>query len=174
MKTLRTLTASLLLACLPCIGNAGTLPVAGLTFSFADAWTSVPPGSPMRAGTLKIPVDGAAQPLEAVFFYFGAGQGGDTDANVARWFKQFEGEPVTSREIIEVGGKKITLVKADGTYLDGPPMGAKTPKPGSTLLGAIVPAAEANVFIKLAGPKDAVAKISEDFKKLAASPFAKP
>ena len=173
MKTPATLALSLLLATPLVPSFAGTLPVAGLTFSFADAWTSVPPSSPMRAGTLKIPVEGAAQPLEAVFFYFGAGQGGDTDANVARWFKQFEGQPVTSREEIAVGDKKFTLVKAEGTYLDGPPMGAKTPKAGYTLLGAIVPAAEANVFIKLAGPKDVVAKIAEDFRKLAASPFAK-
>lgn len=41
------------------------------------------------------------------------------------------------------------------------------------LLGAIVPAADANVFIKLTGPKAAVSKLIEDFKKLAASPFAK-
>jgi hypothetical protein len=74
---------------------------------------------------------------------------------------------------VEIGGKKVTVVKADGTYLDGPPMAAKTPRANYTLLGAIVPAAEANVFIKLAGPKDAVAKVAADFRALATSPFPK-
>jgi hypothetical protein len=52
-------------------------------------------------------------------------------------------------------------------------MGAKTPKDNYTLLGAIVPGPEANIYVKLTGPKDAVAKIAGDFKKLVTSPFAK-
>ena len=127
----------------------------------------------MRAGTLQCVIEGVEKPVEAVFYYFGAGQGGDVEANVGRWFSQFEGEPEKSREEITAGDKKITLVKATGTYLDGPPFGAKTPKAGYMLLGAIVPAAEANVFIKLTGPKDAIIKLLDAFKKLAASPFAK-
>ena len=52
-------------------------------------------------------------------------------------------------------------------------MGAKTPREGYTLLGAIVPTEDSNVFIKLTGPKDAVAKLADGFKKMAASPFVK-
>jgi hypothetical protein len=50
-------------------------------------------------------------------------------------------------------------------------MGPKTPKDNYTLLGAIVPGNDAPVFIKLTGPKDALAKISEEFKSLIKSPF---
>ncbi len=136
------------------------------------AWKSVPSASPMRAATLQITVEGVEKPLEAVFFYFGAGQGGDTNANVQRWLGQFESPPVSKTEELEAGGQKITLVTATGTFMDGPMMGAKTPKADYSLLGSIVPGPDAPIFIKLTGPKDAIAKITEDFKKLSLSPFA--
>ncbi len=149
----------------------GKLAVAGLNFTFPGAWKSVPPTSPMRAGTVQIPVEGAEKPLEAVFYYFGSGQGGDATANVNRWLGQFESPPVSKTEEIDAGGKKVTLVTATGTYMDGAMMGPKTAKADYTLLGAIIPSADAPVFIKLTGPKAAIEKITADFKKLASSPF---
>ncbi|HCN27694.1 MAG TPA: hypothetical protein DIT64_02700 [Verrucomicrobiales bacterium] len=144
----------------------------GLDFVLPSAaWDSVPTSSPMRAATLKISVEGAEQPLEAVFYYFGAGQGGDVEANVQRWFGQFEGKPETKREDIEAGGKKVTLVTATGTYMDGAMFGPKTPKPDSMLLGSIIPGPDAPVFIKLTGPKAAVAKVADEFRALSVSPF---
>ncbi len=173
MKLSATLFLSLALS-VSALAAENTLTVAGLAFAGPEKAVVVPSSSPMRAGTLRIPVEGSEQPLEAIFYYFGAGQGGDADANVTRWFRQFEGQPETSREEIDAGGKKVTLVTAKGTYLDGPPMAQqKTPRPGYTLLGAIVPAADANVFIKLTGPADAVAKATPGFRALAVSPFAK-
>ena len=144
----------------------------GLDFVLPSAaWDSVPTSGPMRAATLKISVEGAEQPLEAVFYYFGAGQGGDVEANVQRWFGQFEGKPETKREDIEAGGKKVTLVTATGTYMDGAMFGPKTPKPDSMLLGSIIPGPDAPVFIKLTGPKAAVAKVADEFRALSVSPF---
>lgn len=146
-----------------------------LNFSLPSAaWKSVPTSSPMRAATLQITVEGAEKPLEAIFYYFGAGQGGDTKANIDRWLGQFESPPVSKTEEIEAGGKKVTLVTATGTYLDGAMFGPKTAKADYTLLGAIIPGPDAPVFIKLTGPKDALAKIADDFKKLSVSPFAAP
>jgi len=147
------------------------LPVAGLNFIYPAAWTSVPPTSPMRAGTLNIPVDGAEKPLEVIFYYFGAGQGGDTKANIDRWIGQFANPPESKTEELDANGTKVSLVTATGTYNDGAMFGPKTPKENYTLLGAIVPGADAPVFIKLTGPKDAVAKISDAFKALIKSPF---
>lgn len=149
-----------------------TLKVADLSFKTATPWKVVPSSSSMRAGTVQIEVEGAEKPLEAVFYYFGAGQGGDTEANITRWLGQFEGTPTSKREELAAGDKKVALVIADGTYLDGPPFGGtKTPRPDFTLLGAIVPAGDANVFIKLTGPKADVAKIMDTFKALVTSPF---
>ncbi|MDZ4287834.1 MAG: hypothetical protein U0984_07740 [Prosthecobacter sp.] len=152
----------------------GKVAAGNLNFNLPSAaWKEVPSSSPMRAATLQIPVEGAEKPLEAVFFYFGGGQGGDTKANIDRWLAQFQSPPESKTEELAAGGQKVTLVTATGIYLDGPMMGAKTPKADYTLLGAIVPGPEANIYIKLTGPKDAVAKIAGDFKKLVTSPFAK-
>lgn len=149
----------------------GKLPVAGLNFNYPAAWASVPPTSPMRAGTLNITVEGAEKPLEAVFYYFGAGQGGDAKANVDRWLGQFASPPESKTEELDANGTKVTLVTATGTYNDGAMFGPKTPKENYTLLGAIVPGSDAPVFIKLTGPKDAVAKITDAFKAMIKSPF---
>lgn len=93
-----------------------------------------------RAGTLAAKVEGVEKPVEAVFYHFpGPGGGGGVEANVQRWLGQFQGTPESKREEIDAGGKKITLVTATGTYNDGPPMGAKTPKADYTLVAAIVP-----------------------------------
>lgn len=155
------------------LAEDGKLAVAGLNFAFPATWTSVPPSSPMRVGTLQITAEGAEKPLEAVFYYFGTGQGGDAQANIARWLGQFASPPESKTEEIDANGTKVTLVTATGTYNDGPMMGPKTPKENYTLLGAIVPGSDAPVFIKLTGPKDAVAKISDAFKDIIKSPFAK-
>ena len=144
--TLRSLALVLLLGAHSTHAD-DTLKVSDLTFKTAAPWKVVPTTSPMRAGTAQITVEGSDKPLEAVFYYFGAGQGGDVEANIARWLGQFEGTPVSKREELTAGGKKIALVIADGTYLDGPPFGGtKTPRPVYTLLGAIVPAIDANIF----------------------------
>jgi len=150
------------------------LEVAGLTFKFAAPWASVQSTGMFRAGTLAATVEGVEKPIEAVFYSFpGPGGGGDLEANVKRWLGQFQGTPESKREELDAGGKKITLVTATGTYNDGPPMGAKTPKENYTLIAAIVPTAESNIFVKLTGPKDAIAKLAENFKKIVTSPFTK-
>jgi hypothetical protein len=152
----------------------GKLEVAGLTFKFAAPWSSVESTGMFRAGTLAAKVEGVEKPVEAVFYHFpGPGGGGGVEANVQRWLGQFQGTPESKREEIDAGGKKITLVTATGTYNDGPPMGAKTPKADYTLVAAIVPTEDSNIFIKLTGPKDAIAKLAEGFKKMAGSPFVK-
>ena len=171
MKHLLSLLLALSLAS-PVLAEEGKLAVAGLNFTFPTTWTSVPPSSPMRAGTLQIAAEGSEKPLEAVFYYFGSGQGGDTKANVDRWLGQFASPPESKTEELDANGTKVTLVTATGTYNDGAMFGPKTPKENYTLLGGIVPGNDAPVFIKLTGPKDAVAKIADAFKVMLKSPFA--
>lgn len=150
-----------------------TLEASGLTFKHPSTWTKLPSASAMRLATIEIKVEGEEQPLQMGVFAFGA-QGG-VQANVDRWFKQFQPEPKLESKVeeLDANGTKVTLVTATGTYNDGPPMGATTPKADYMLLGAIIPAGENNVFLKLTGPKAAVAKAAEAFKQMAVSPFAK-
>lgn len=161
------LTAAVLAA------DTTALEAAGLTFKYPAAWTKSATTSMMRVATLEAKVEGAEKPLEVAFFSFGAA--GGVKANVDRWLGQFAPEPKVESKVeeLDAGDVKVTLVTATGTYNDGPPMGAKTPKAGHTMLGAIIPAGENNVFIKLTGPKEQVATLAEVFKQLALSPFAK-
>jgi len=147
--------------------DADPVTISGLTFD-ATGWSKVPTTSPMRAATLAI--EAGDETLEVVFFYFGAGQGGDVEANIQRWITQFDGKPDVERSTEEVGEHKVALLTAKGTYLDGPPFGEKTPKPDHTLLGAILEGRDAPVFLRLTGPNEAVAKVQEAFIKLATSP----
>ncbi|MFN0077675.1 MAG: hypothetical protein ACKVY0_14490 [Prosthecobacter sp.] len=174
MKHLLT-TTLLALGLAAALHAADTTPleVAGLTFKYPATWTKAATASMMRVATLEAKVEGVEKPLEVAFFSFGAA--GGVKANVDRWLGQFAPEPKAESKIeeIDAGGTKVTLVTATGTYNDGPPMGAKTPKADHTLLGAIIPAGDNNVFIKLTGPKDAVAKLAAVVRQLATSPFTK-
>lgn len=151
--------------------------ISGITFTPSADWTSTPPSSSMRAAELAITPEGAAAPVTAVFYYFGPGQGGSVDDNVARWIGQFEGEPVKeTKEHKFDGDKTVTIVTAKGTYMEsmgGPFSGDKTPRPGYALLGAIVPGNDAHIYIKLTGPEKDVLAIAEKFTALATSPFQK-
>ncbi len=175
MKHILTTTLlSLLLFTSAVRAEEGKLEVNGLNFKFASPWAEIQSTGMFRAGTLAAKVEGAEKPVEAVFYSFpGAGGGGDVEANVKRWLGQFQGTPESKREELDAAGTKITLVTATGTYNDGPPMGAKTPRENYTLIAAIVPSGESNIFVKLTGPKDAIAKLAEEFKKIVLSPFAK-
>jgi hypothetical protein len=131
-----------------------------------------PPGG-MRAAQLEYTgADGKM--AEAIFYYFGQGQGGGTQANVDRWLNAFE-EPkdkINSKvEKKKVGSGEITYVEAEGTYKSGMPGGPTTPKPGTKLLGAIVESANGNVYVRMTGPIATVKSADADFRKMIESAF---
>lgn len=145
--------------------SAGTL-----TFTRPTAWRWVPSTSSVRSAELKVEGKGGA--ADVVFFHFGAGQGGDTKANVERWYGQFSDgrDKINARsEEKTVNGRKITYVNAEGTYLSGPPMGQKTPLKDHALVGAILEDAGGNVFIRLTGPKELAKAAEPEFRKMVES-----
>jgi hypothetical protein len=153
-----------------------TFKVSEFTFTRPAAWEWIETASPMRKAQFKINSDDGKTTGEVVFFHFGQGQGGGTKANIERWLGQFQESrdklnPKT--EDTTIAGRKISYVSADGTYLEGPPGGQKTPRPGYTLLGAVIESDEGNVFIKLTGPA-ALAKASQPaFRKMVESALGK-
>ena len=163
-------TAVSLLAALP--ASAEEIEVSDYKFAFEAPLTTKDPLRPMTEGGVVIPA-GEGKTLDANFYFFGAGQGGSVEANVARWIGQFEGEPKVEKEESTHGDHKVTILKAKGTYLDGRPFGPKTPKEGYALLGAIIEGGEGPVFVKLYGPEAEVAATEAAFKKLVISPFEK-
>ncbi len=106
------------------------------------------------------------------FYHFGTGQGGGVEANITRWKKQFEGEVKVTPETLTYDKQEVAIVTMEGTFLDGAIMARKTAKEGYLLLGAIIPHATGDVFLKMTGPKAEMEKSKADFKKLVASAFA--
>ena len=141
--------------------------VAGKQFSAPASWKKVQPASNMRKAQFS------TGGTEIVFFYFGGGQGGGTQANVNRWIGQFE-NPRDIESTSATAGKnktKITTVSAKGTYLSGPPFGQKVPKAGFALRGAIIELPDGPVFIKMTGPAKEVSAAAAAFDKMARSAF---
>lgn len=156
-----------------------TITVSEFTFKFGKPWIRQQPVSSMRAGQLLYEQkDENLTDIELVIFFFGAGGGGGVQANIDRWLGQFEGTPESKTEEKEMGGKKVVLLTAKGTFLDTAPGagpfsgGPKTAKPDYTMLAAILPSEQGAVFLKLTGPDKSVEAMKEDFDKFVASPFS--
>ena len=149
-----------------------TFKVSEFTFTRPATWEWVQVTSAMRKAQLKVPEPKGKGQADVVFFHFGKGDGGGTKANVDRWFGQFK-EPrdqIKARsEEVTVGKHKVTYVNAEGTYLSGMPGSAQTPMPNYALAGAIIEAAEGNIFIRMTGPQELVKDSSGDFRKMVES-----
>ena len=140
-------------------------------FSFARPadWTWVEVNTPMRKAQMAVKQAGKPEQAEVVFFHFGPGNGGGTQANVDRWLGQFqESGPNLKSKVSEttVGGRKVTYVQAEGTYMSGTPGGPKTSQPGSMLLGAIIESSAGSVFIRMTGPVELVKTSEPVLKKM--------
>jgi hypothetical protein len=123
----------------------------------------------MRAATYTVPAaHGDVEGGECAVFYFGGDQGGDVEANIARWVGQFENPDKPERSTKEVGSLKVSLVKVAGTFLapGGPMMQSQGKKEKFRLLGAIVEAPQGSVFFKFTGPANTVAAAEEEFDEL--------
>jgi len=144
---------------------AGNSPHGMLTWDTPASWTQEQPSNAMRMAQYRVPAAGGdTDGGECVVFYFGPGQGGDAPSNVSRWVSMFttpDGGPVQGKvSEQQLGDKLVTRIEAAGTYqptammMGGPPPGQK---PGSMMLGAIVPGADANWFFRCIGPQKTIA-----------------
>jgi hypothetical protein len=126
----------------------------------------------MRVATYIVPsAEGSAEGGECAVFFFGSGQGGDTEANIARWASQFKDSPKPGRTTREVNGMRVSLVNIAGTYLapSGPMMESQGSFADYRLLGAIVDAPEGAVFFKMTGPAKTIGAAEKEFDQLVGS-----
>ena len=151
--------------------------VAGLSWSVPDAWVAQPQRQ-MRVATYQTSAaEGDGDPGEVAVFYFGPGEGGTVEANVNRWFQQFDqddGRPtseVAERETMDVDGVRVTLVRATGTYnaAAGPMAPRADLRPGYRLIGAIAEGPEGAVFFKFTGPAATVQQEETRFMSMVES-----
>ena len=166
MKRLALLALCLLGAVALHAEDPATFPVGGLSFKRPADWAWVPVNSPMRKAQLSVPGAKGGDAAEITFFHFGAGSGGDVQANAQRWVSQFRGNENSAKiESEQIGGKNVTLVSAEGTYSSGGMAGGP---PAAThenyaLLGAIIEDPEGNVFVKMTGPSALVKDLHKKF-----------
>ncbi len=141
--------------------------VSEFTFTKPASWETVEPTSSMRAAQFK--VGDAKASAEVVFFYFGPGGAGGTQANIDRWLGQFTELKQKKTEATSVGKTKVTYVTAEGAYSSGMPGGPKTTIPDAMLFGGIVEGEQGHVFIKMTGPAGVAKGAVSDFKKMVES-----
>jgi hypothetical protein len=139
-----------------------------LTAPVPTGWVSQPPASSMRLAQFQVPGGSGHGDAEAIFFYFGQGQGGSVEANTARWQSQFtspDGKPVKPNvEHLKVSGMPVTTVELTGTYARGMGMGpAGPPQPDQSLLVAVLETAQGNLHIQMHGPRATVAANRDAF-----------
>lgn len=151
--------------------------VAGLVWEVPDNWRQESQ-RPMRVATYTTPpAEGDEDPGEVAIFYFGPGEGGSVEANVERWFNQFE-QPdgrqtreVATRETMEVNNIRVTIVRTTGTYTAaaGPMAPQQDIRPGYKLIGAIAEGQQGAVFFKFTGLEATVQKAEDEFMGLVQS-----
>jgi hypothetical protein len=131
----------------------------GYTTRAPESWRVQTPSSSFRLAQFAVP--GPSGDAECVFFYFGPGQGGSVDANIARWQSQFrsaDGTPVQPKvERIAVSEMPVTLVELAGSYARNIGMGpAGAENPDQMMRVAIIEMPQGNLIIQLYGPREAV------------------
>ena len=150
-----------------------TSSAAGATWNVPDRWT-VQEKRPMRIATYNVPpASGDTEPGECAIFFFGAGEGGSVEMNLARWEGQFATVDGKDAELKQtkntINGLSVTTTSVAGTYLAsmGPMFqSGATKKTGYKMLGAIIGAPEGNVFIKFTGPEKTVDAAEKEFNDM--------
>jgi len=132
-------------------------------------WTARKPASTMRLAEYTVAgLDSASGGAEVVVYFFGPGQGGNVEANLARWKSQFstpDGSPVPTTITRDSSGAfPITFAEYRGTYARGVGAGdAAQAKPGQMLIAGVAETPRGTMFIQLFGPAARVAAEREKF-----------
>ncbi len=139
-----------------------TASLLGYQTTVPAGWVSSQPSSSMRLAEYKVPAVGTALPFEAVVYFFGPGQGGSPEANLARWKSQFSnpaGGPVAETVAHEtVRGIPYTIAEYRGTYARGVGMGsgADAARPDHILIAVVAETPKGTLFFQCYGPSAAV------------------
>jgi hypothetical protein len=125
-------------------------------------WVARAPSSSSRLAQFVLSGSDSANSAEVVVFFFGKTQGGNIEANLARWRGQFstpDGSPVPERVTRDSSGAfPITIAEFRGTYRRGIGAGAAdSVRAGQALVAAIAETPRGTLFIQLFGAAARVA-----------------
>ncbi len=156
------------------VASGTPVTIDGMTSTTPADWQEQPVKTSMRVKQFALPhVAGEDRDAELAIFYFGPGQGGDADANVARWKTLFEApagksiDEATKVETFKVKDVKVTFVDISGTYLYkerpvDPDLKAEK-RPNHRMLGVVWESPKGPYFMRLVGPAKTVAKYKPAF-----------
>jgi hypothetical protein len=154
----------------PRLARAQSAPVTLLDYhtTAPPAWVSRTPSSSSRLAQFIIASAGGSDTAEVVVFFFGSAQGGNVEANLARWRGQFstaDGSPVPETVTRDSSGAfPLTLAEFRGMYRRGIGAGsADSVKAGQTLIASIVETPKGTLFIQMFGPTVRVALSRDEF-----------
>lgn len=131
-------------------------------------WESRAPSSTSRLAQFILAGSDSANAAEVVVYFFGPAQGGNVEANLARWRGQFsmpDGSPVSEKVTRDSSGAfPITIAEFRGTYRRGIGTGmADSVRTGQALVAAIAETPRGTMFIQLFGAASRVAREREPF-----------
>jgi hypothetical protein len=134
-----------------------TVELLGYHTTFPSSWSRRAPASSSRLAQFVMRGADASSDAEVVVFFFGASQGGNVEANVARWRSQFstpDGSPVPETITHDSAAAfPTTIAEFRGTYRRGVGAGsADSVRTGQTLVAAIVETPRGVLFVQLFGP----------------------
>jgi len=133
-----------------------------------NSWKGRPPSSSMRLVQFEISDE---EPAEVIVFYFGAGQGGGAQANIARWVSQFspvDGKPVqpTVKNMRTTGGFEVTWVEIQGDYARGVGVGPIGDyKIDQMLIAAITKTPRGNLYFQFHGNRATILEHRDEFRQ---------
>jgi len=134
-----------------------TVTLLGYRTAVPAGWTPRAPSSSMRLAEYTVAPANGAGGAEVVVYFFGPGQGGSVEANLARWRDQFSVPgggavpEVVTRD--SSAGFPITIAELRGTYRRG--FGAGSPdsvRAGQELIAAIAETPRGTMYVQLFGP----------------------
>ncbi len=137
-----------------------------LAYVVPKDWKEVETSSSMRLAQWSY---GAKS--EVVVFYFGSGQGGTVEANLDRWYGQFQqpdGGSTKDRAKVtksKAGDLAITKVDVEGTYQAPVRPGAaeRHHEPGYRMIAAVIEGPSGPWFVRFLGPAKEVEAGSSSF-----------
>ncbi len=143
-----------------------------LHFKAPDDWVTEKASSSMRVAQYKLPkAEGDNDDALLVLYYFGATQGGTSQANIDRWISQMKqpdgsaSKDKAKTETTTINGLKVTTVDVSGTYTAemAPGSGSFHNDTNYRLRAAVVETPKGNYFVKLAGPSKTIARWDQSY-----------
>lgn len=154
--------------------SAGTTPSGHLSYTVPEGWIKEQPSGSMRFAQYGLPgIDGMAPAELAVFFNIG----GSVEANLQRWYGQFEQpdgrktEDLAETKKVTVDGLVVTVIYVTGTYSASAMMtgGQTSDKPGYAMLAAMVETSAGPWQFKATGPEKTLSYWRDSFDEFVQS-----